>query len=312
MTDLPQKRSPDSPRRLSGGADKINLFLDAIWMERGLSEDTLTAYRQDLTQYAGWLESCGLQLDEAKREHIEAFLAAELGRGLSSRSVARILSSVRAYYRQLLDSGSVAIDPSDQVESPKLGRTLPKTLSEQEVDDLMAAPDLTRPKGLRDRVMLELLYATGLRVSELLSLKVAQLNLNAGFLRITGKGARERIVPVGEIALDWLTRYLQEVRPVLTGASSSELLFPGRSGKQMTRQSFWYMVKRYALQAGLRIPPSPHTLRHAFATHLLNNGADLRAVQMLLGHADLSTTQIYTHVASERLQQMHGLHHPRG
>ena len=226
--------------------------------------------------------------------------------------MARILSSVRAYYRQLLDSGLVAIDPSDQVESPKLGRTLPKTLSEQEVDDLMAAPDLTRPKGLRDRVMLELLYATGLRVSELLSLKVAQLNLNAGFLRITGKGARERIVPVGEIALDWLTRYLQEVRPVLTGASGSELLFPGRLGKQMTRQSFWYMVKRYALQAGLRIPPSPHTLRHAFATHLLNNGADLRAVQMLLGHADLSTTQIYTHVASERLQQMHGLHHPRG
>ncbi len=281
-------------------------------MERGLSEDTLTAYRQDLTQYAGWLDSLGLQLDKAKREHIEAFLAAELGRGLSSRSVARMLSSVRAYYRQLLDSGRAATDPSDHVESPRLGRTLPKTLSEQEVDNLMAAPDLTRAKGLRDRVMLELLYATGLRVSELLSLKVAQLNLNAGFLRITGKGARERIVPVGEIALDWLTRYLQEVRPGLTGASGSELLFPGRLGKQMTRQSFWYMVKRYAQQAGLRNPPSPHTLRHAFATHLLNNGADLRAVQMLLGHADLSTTQIYTHIASERIQQMHGLHHPRG
>ncbi|HAC35161.1 MAG TPA: site-specific tyrosine recombinase XerD [Gammaproteobacteria bacterium] len=312
MTDLAQKRSPESPRRRSAGVDRINLFLDAIWMERGLSEDTLTAYRQDLTQYAGWLDSLGLQLDKAKREHIEAFLAAELGRGLSSRSVARMLSSVRAYYRQLLDSGRAATDPSDHVESPRLGRTLPKTLSEQEVDNLMAAPDLTRAKGLRDRVMLELLYATGLRVSELLSLKVAQLNLNAGFLRITGKGARERIVPVGEIALDWLTRYLQEVRPGLTGASGSELLFPGRLGKQMTRQSFWYMVKRYAQQAGLRNPPSPHTLRHAFATHLLNNGADLRAVQMLLGHADLSTTQIYTHIASERIQQMHGLHHPRG
>ena len=291
---------------------EIDKFLDALWMERGLSEHTLAAYRRDLHRFSSWLNSDGTLLAVAERTDIQGFLAAELARGLSARSVARELSSVRTYYRYLLNEGARPSDPTEQVESPKQGQSLPATLSEDDVADLLSAPDVTRPKGLRDRAMLELLYATGLRVSELIGLRELQINLQAGIVRVTGKGSRERIVPMGEEAQLWLQRYLQLGRPQLLSDIASDVLFPGRNGNSMTRQTFWHIIRRYAQRADIAHHLSPHTLRHAFATHLLNHGADLRAVQMLLGHANLSTTQIYTHVARERLQKLHADHHPRG
>ena len=300
----------DATMSTDAGNGQIDAFLDALWMERGLSQHTLAGYRRDLLHFSDWLRP-GLP-DRAVRADIQGFLAAELGRGLSPRSVARALSSIRAYYRYLINSGLRTDDPAERVETPKLGKSLPITLSENDVAALLAAPDVDTPRGLRDRAMLELIYATGLRVSELIGLREAQLNLAAGIVRVVGKGSRERIVPMGEIAQEWLQRYLAVGRPMLLDGVVSDLLFPGRHGKMMTRQTFWHIIKRTAQVAGIQRTPSPHTLRHAFATHLLNHGADLRAVQMLLGHANLSTTQIYTHVARERLQKLHAEHHPRG
>jgi len=291
---------------------EIDQFLDALWMERGLSEHTLAGYRRDLYRFADWLIEQNAFLPGAEQFHIQGFLTFELKRGLSPRSVVRALSSVRAYYRYLLNNGRRLTDPAEQVESPKLGRYLPTSLSENDVVALLAAPDVAAPRGLRDRAMLELLYATGLRVSELTGLRELQLNLRSGIVRVIGKGSRERIVPMGEEAQEWLQRYLEQGRPQLLKDTVSDVLFPGRGGNRMTRQTFWHIIKRYANQAGISSSLSPHTLRHAFATHLLNHGADLRAVQMLLGHANLSTTQIYTHVARERLQKLHAEHHPRG
>jgi integrase/recombinase XerD len=230
----------------------------------------------------------------------------------SPRSAARALSCLRGFYRHLLRSGDISADPTLDLDSPRIGRPLPKTLSEEDVEALLQAPELDNAVGFRDRCMLELLYACGLRVSELTGLRLSELSLNQGVVRVSGKGGKERLVPVGEEALHWLQRYLREVRPELLGTQASDMLFPGRRGEAMTRQTFWYRIKHHARVAGISKPISPHVLRHAFATHLVNHGADLRVVQLLLGHSDLSTTQIYTHVARQRLQDLHGQHHPRG
>ena len=291
---------------------EIDRFLDQLWMERGLSDHTLSAYRRDLRKFSGWLEQSEIGMRAAGRADIQNFLVHESKRGLKPRSLARLLSSIRAYYSSLLLDGILSKDPAAEVDSPKLGQSLPASLSEEQVVALLAAPDIESAKGLRDRAMLELLYATGLRVSELIGLRDSQINLRAGIVRVMGKGSRERIVPMGEVAQQWLQRWLRQGRPELLLQASSDLLFPGRAGKMMTRQTFWHIIKRCAANAGIGQQLSPHTLRHAFATHLLNHGADLRSVQMLLGHANLSTTQIYTHVARERLQQLHAVHHPRG
>lgn len=290
----------------------IDRFLDQLWMERGLSDHTLSAYRRDLRKFSGWLEQSEIGMRAAGRADIQNFLVHESKRGLKPRSLARLLSSIRAYYSSLLLDGILSKDPAAEVDSPKLGQSLPVSLSEEQVVALLAAPDIESAKGLRDRAMLELLYATGLRVSELIGLRDSQINLRAGIVRVMGKGSRERIVPMGEVAQQWLQRWLRQGRPELLLQASSDLLFPGRAGKMMTRQTFWHIIKRCAADAGIGQQLSPHTLRHAFATHLLNHGADLRSVQMFLGHANLSTTQIYTHVARERLQQLHAVHHPRG
>lgn len=291
----------------------IEAYLDEVWMEEGLSSNTLSAYRVDLRACAGWLalnrpETCLLQ---AGAPDLLAYLAARTT--LSLRSLARLQSALRHYYRHQLRHGRIAIDPTAAIESPKFGRRLPDTLSETEVEALLTAPDDSTTLGLRDRAMLELLYATGLRVSELVTLGRDQVNPRAGVLRVSGKGSKERLVPIGETALDWLERYLAEARAGMLGSRLTDALFVTSRGESMTRQNFWYLIKRYAMAAG--IDPaglSPHTLRHAFATHLVNHGADLRVVQLLLGHSDLSTTQIYTHVALERLKRLHERHHPRG
>lgn len=290
----------------------VDAFLDATWMEKGLSENTLAAYRRDLQAFDGWLQGRGTGLLGVTAADIHGFLAHRLQQGLSARSTARFLSSLRGFYHYLLRENRLAEDPTLLVDSPKLGRPLPKSLTEQDVDALLSAPDIEDPLGLRDRAMLELLYACGLRVSELTGLRMANLGLNQGVVRITGKGGKERLVPMGEEALVWLQRYLKESRPELVGPGSEDIVFPSRRGQPMTRQTFWHRLKRHAVVAGVRKPLSPHTLRHAFATHLLNHGADLRAVQLLLGHSDLSTTQIYTHVARQRMQELHAKHHPRG
>lgn len=290
----------------------IERFIDAIWMEQGLSEHTLAAYRSDLRHLARWLQFQGLTLEVAERDLLMAFMAYLGEAGHQARSSARVLSAMRRFYRYLLREGVREDDPTALIDAPKLGRRLPDSLSESEVEALLAMPDCDSALGLRDRCMLETLYATGLRVSELVSLNLRQLNLRQGLLQVTGKGNKARLVPLGEEALDWLQRYQAQSRPELLNAKESEVLFVTRRGGGMTRQAFWYLIKRYTKQAGITKHLSPHTLRHAFATHLLNHGADLRAVQMLLGHSDLSTTQIYTHVARERLKSLHQQHHPRG
>jgi integrase/recombinase XerD len=290
----------------------IDRFLDALWLERGLSEHTRNAYRSDLGHYNAWLQARGLALEAAGREAILDHLAWRLAEGYQARSTARFLSGLRGFYRHLLRDGLIAEDPTLQVELPHIGRPLPKSLSEADVEALLEAPEVDDPLGLRDRAMLEVLYACGLRVSELVSLGLDQLNPRQGVLRVFGKGSKERLVPLGEQALDWLERYQREARPLLLGGRPSDVLFPSLRGEQMTRQAFWYRIKHHAQVAGIARPLSPHTLRHAFATHLLNHGADLRVVQMLLGHSDLSTTQIYTHIARARLQELHARHHPRG
>lgn len=291
----------------------IESFLDTLWMERGLSENTLSAYRSDLTAVSSWLGDVGLDLRAAKREDLLRYLAARVNEGARPRTTARLLSSLRRFYRHQLRLGSVAVDPTALIDAPKVGRPLPHVLTEEQVEGLLAAPDVDLPLGLRDRAMLELLYACGLRVSELVGLRVDQFDLNQGVLRITGKGSRERLVPVGDEAASWAQRYLREGRAsLLDGWGASDFLFVTRRGGPMTRQAFWQLIRRYAGKAGYDGHLSPHTLRHAFATHLLNHGADLRVVQMMLGHSDLSTTQIYTHVAQLRLQALHARHHPRG
>lgn len=290
----------------------IEGFLDALWMERGLSEHTLAAYRTDLRGLARALTARGMGLLEAQRADLLEYMAQRVQAGARPRSTARLLSSIRRFYQHWVRQGILPADPSAQIDAPKLGRDLPKTLTETEVERLLRAPSTQTLEGQRDRAMLELLYATGLRVSELVALNVEQVNLRQGVVRTTGKGRRERLVPMGEEAQACLEDYLRGARPDLLRGRSCPALFPTRRGTAMTRQAFWYLIKRYARAADIHKPLSPHTLRHAFATHLLNHGADLRVVQLLLGHSDLSTTQIYTHVARERLKDLHQRHHPRG
>ena len=287
----------------------IERFVDRMWLERGLSQNTQASYRSDLALFSRWLLPRGGGLVVATELEIRDYLAA---RRLHARSQARLLSSLRQFYRHLNADRQREDDPTAQLESPKLGLRLPTTLGEKDVERLLEAPPTDEALGLRDRAMLELMYASGLRVSELVGLKTTSVNAAAGAVMMSGKGGKERIVPVGEIALRWLERYLREARPELVDRQASDWLFVTRRGGPMTRQNFWLLIKRYADQAGIRSALSPHTLRHAFATHLLEHGADLRAVQSLLGHADLSTTQIYTHVAKQRLRELHRSHHPRG
>jgi len=290
----------------------IERFLDAIWLESGLSNNTLAAYRVDLERFGDWLDRDAQTLLEAQRSQLLSYLADRVADGAKPRSTARLLSSLRRFYRYWLREGKISLDPTADVASPMLGRGLPKSLSEQDVERLLAAPDTNTLLGLRDRAMLETLYATGLRVTELVLLGVTQIDLNAGVVRVTGKGQRERLVPLGEEALTWIEEYLSIARPDLLKGRACDSVFVTARGKAMTRQAFWHLIKRHATRGAIDIALSPHTLRHAFATHLLNHGADLRAVQMLLGHSDLSTTQIYTHVARERLRTLHERHHPRG
>lgn len=290
----------------------IDRFLDAIWVERGLSQNTLSSYRRDLVSLGQYLQGENCILVDASEVHIRACLSWRFEQKYNRRSTARFLSCTRGFYRYLLRENILQHDPSATIESPKLVPAPPKTLSEADVEALLAAPDLEDPIGLRDRAMIEVLYASGLRVSELVSLTMAQINLRQGVVRIMGKGSKERLVPLGEEALDWVTRYLRESRPVLLKGKPGEILFPSLRAQMMTRQTFWHRLKYWTQVAGIQKALSPHTLRHAFATHLLNHGADLRVVQLLLGHSDLSTTQIYTHVAKQRLQDLHSAHHPRG
>ncbi|MEH6783718.1 MAG: site-specific tyrosine recombinase XerD [Alcanivorax jadensis] len=288
----------------------IDSWLDQQWLEKGLSEHSLESYRRDIRQLAVWLQGQQGALLQCERYQLLEFLAARHQQGVGARSVARQLSAVKSFYRWLKREGRIEEDPALLIERPKTGRPLPKTLTEADVEALLAAPDVSTPLGLRDRAMLELIYATGLRVTELVTLTQSQINPRQGLVRVIGKGDKERLVPLGEESLHWLARYLREARPLLLG-DNQELLFPSRRGTCMTRQTFWHRIKQMAMVAGVEKKLSPHTLRHAFATHLLNHGADLRVVQLLLGHSDLSTTQIYTHVAQQRLQDLYQKHHPR-
>ena len=290
----------------------ITRFLDAVWMERGLSPNTLAAYRADLTALARWLKVRGVDVTRTARNDLLGFIAWRVETGARPRSTARQLSSFRRFFRWAVREGVLAEDPTAQIAMPKIGRSLPKSLSEAEVDSLLGAPAVADPLGHRDRTMLEVLYATGLRVSELVNMRYSQVNLNQGVLRIVGKGNRERLIPLGEEAVRWLGEFVAGPRGEILLDRQTEYLFPTRRGDRMTRQAFWHIIKRYAARAGVERELSPHTLRHAFATHLLNHGADLRVVQMLLGHSDRSTTQIYTHVARERMKDLHAAHHPRG
>ena len=290
----------------------IDQFLDAVWLESGLSANTLAAYRTDLKKISDWLEKRKQSLDKATKAELFDYLAHTVRSGISARSSARQLSSLRRFYRYLAREGIAESDPTSDLESPVIGKTLPKTLSESSVEQLLAAPAENTALGIRDRAMLETIYASGLRVSELVNLALSELDSTAGLVRVTGKGGRERIVPLGEEALAHLGQYLNDARPELLRDRVSEAVFVTRRGGPMSRQAFWQLIKRYATVAGVDEALSPHSLRHAFATHLLNHGADLRSVQMLLGHSNLSTTQIYTHVARARLQSLHAEHHPRG
>jgi integrase/recombinase XerD len=290
----------------------VSRFLDAVWMERGLASNTLAAYRADLTALSRWLAERGVQITRTTRAELLAFIAYRVDAGARPRSTARQLSSFRRFFRYLVREGVLRDDPTAQIAMPKIGRSLPKSLTEEEVESLLNAPAIADPLGHRDRTMLEVLYATGLRVSELVNLKYSQINTNQGVIRIIGKGNRERLIPLGEEAVRWLTEFVKGPRNEILLDRTTDYLFPTRRGDRMTRQAFWHIIKRYARKAQIEKELSPHTMRHAFATHLLNHGADLRVVQMLLGHSDLSTTQIYTHVARERMKELHERHHPRG
>ena len=299
-----------SPPASAADIRSIEEFIDLSWMERGLAAATLSAYRSDLSRFSGWLSRRGRRLEQARRLDVLDFLSEHAH--WPPRTIARRLSALRRFYQHLEREGRISNNPCDRVDAPRLGRPLPDVLTEQEVERLLAAPNLETASGLRDRAMLEVLYATGLRVSELVGLRPEQVNLVQGVLRVVGKGGKERLVPLGEPAVDWLERFLREGRADILGVKRTSALFPTSRGSAMTRQAFWYLVKRYSVRAGISRDVSPHTLRHAFATHLLDHGADLRVVQMLLGHRDISTTQIYTHIARERLKVMHARHHPRG
>ncbi|MBI2994865.1 MAG: site-specific tyrosine recombinase XerD [Gammaproteobacteria bacterium] len=294
----------------SAASSLLDSFLDSLWVERGLSDNTLQAYRADLNAFCRWQARSGGALTDTRAADILAFLGAHSRN--SVRTIARRLSSLRRFFQFLVREGHMRHDPTATVESPRIGRSLPKSLTEAEVELLLAAPDVRTDSGLRDRALLEVLYATGLRVSELVNLRVEQVNLRQGVVRIIGKGNKERLVPMGEPAVQWLTHYMQVARPALLKNSPAATLFPGRGVRPLTRQAFWHAIKRHAATVGIGKSLSPHVLRHAFATHLLNHGADLRVVQLLLGHVDISTTQIYTHVARERLKKLHAQHHPRG
>ena len=288
----------------------IELFLDALWSERGLSENTLSAYGSDLRIFAKWLKH-KILLDVDSSD-ISGFLAKRYQDGVGNRTSARILSSLRRFYAYLNRENIKTDDPTSLIESPHIGKPLPISLSEQDVEALLNAPETTAALGFRDRAMLEMLYAAGLRVSELVGLTQDQINFRLGVVRIIGKGNKERLVPIGEEALNWLEQYISLHRKTILGQRQSPIVFVTNRGKGMTRQAFWHIIKRCAKKAGINKELSPHTLRHAFATHLLNHGADLRVVQLLLGHSDLSTTQIYTHIAKARLQELHAKFHPRG
>lgn len=300
--------------RLPAESDQsiIAQYLDHLWLERGLSDNTRFSYERDLNHFACWLNDRKLTLLEVVREDLQRHLHWRIEHQLRPTSTSRLLSTLRGFYRFLLREHQITADPTLNIDSPKRGRPLPKTLTEADVEALLAAPDVSTALGLRDRTMLELLYACGLRVSELVDLRLDELNRRMGVMRIVGKGDKERMLPVGDEALSWLSRYLRDARPELGADPRVEELFLSRRGQAMTRQTFWHRIKRYAVEAGIDKPLSPHVLRHAFATHLLNHGADLRVVQMLLGHSSLSTTQIYTHIATARLQSLHREHHPRG
>ncbi|ROO31788.1 site-specific tyrosine recombinase XerD [Salinisphaera japonica] len=293
-------------------AETIARFIDALWAERGLSKATLDAYQADLARFAASEQCPSNGLLAVAPGDIQAYLAARTGPGNSPRSVARLLSSLRQFYRHERRAGRITADPTALIDSPAQGQRLPKTLSEADVEALIRAPDTDTELGLRDRAMLELMYAAGLRVSELVSASLSQVNTRQGVIRVMGKGGRERLVPIGEAAGAWIQRYVAGARGLLLGAHVSDALFVTGRGGAMTRQNVWHRIRGHAERAGIAKAVSPHALRHAFATHLLNHGADLRAVQILLGHADLSTTQIYTHVARARLKALHGEHHPRG
>ncbi|HEY8520876.1 MAG TPA: site-specific tyrosine recombinase XerD [Gammaproteobacteria bacterium] len=308
-----QKDPPESYASQADGAKAlIDRFLDAIWMERGLSENTLGAYRADLMALSQRLAERGVDLLHARRSDVLDYIAWRVENGAKPRSTARQLSSFRRFYRYLLREGVLTEDPTAQIAMPKIGRSLPQSLTEEEVEALLNAPAVNDPLGHRDRAMLEVLYATGVRVSELINLRMNQINLNQGVLRIVGKGDRERLIPLGDQAQDWVREFVEGPRIEILLERQTDYLFPTRRGDRMTRQAFWHIIKRYAKKAGIKKKLSPHTVRHAFATHLLNNGADLRVVQLLLGHSDVSTTQIYTHVARERMKEIHSRHHPRG
>ncbi len=291
----------------------IDKFVNSLWLENGLSQHTLDAYSRDLSSYANWAaQGHASDFTGSSKDDLYNFLSCRINNGIKPRSIARWLSSIRRFYAYLLRENRIEIDPSEFLESPKLGHSLPVSLSEKEVEKLLDTPDLNDVLGFRDKAMLELLYATGLRVTELVSLPFTSMSLNQGIVRVTGKGNKERLVPFGDEASFWLSDYINTIRPDILNGRVCNYLFVTRRGNYMTRQAFWYIIKKYALLADIKTQLSPHVLRHAFATHLLNHGADLRVVQLLLGHSDLSTTQIYTHIAKQRLQSLHALHHPRG
>ena len=312
----PSSRRQESlalPEVSPSDAALIAAWLERAWAEQGLARQSLDAYRRDLEGLARWLRGQGRPLLEVEREHLFAYLSERSRRQYATRSNARLLSSLRGFYAQQLRLGAIKDDPTALIDAPKLGRSLPKALSESEVEALLQAPDLTTLAGLRDRAMVEVMYAAGLRVSELVNLPAVAVNLRQGVLRVMGKGSKERLVPIGEEAQHWLEKYLEEARPALAGKRNVAPLFLGGNGEALTRQQFWNTVKKLAVNTGIELKRvSPHGLRHSFATHLLNHGADLRALQMLLGHASLSTTQIYTLVAREGLKRLHQQHHPRG
>lgn len=302
--DVSEQMSPDQ--------GVVEQFLDAMWMERGLSENTLASYRTDLVKLLKWMASNNYRLDFISLTGLQEYQSWLVDEGYKQTSRARMLSAIRRLFQYLHREKVRADDPSALLVSPKLPKRLPKDLTEEQVDALLDAPDPNDAMELRDKAMLELLYATGLRVTELVSLTMENISLRQGVVRVTGKGGKERLVPMGENAVDWIETFIEQGRSELLGENTSDVVFPSKRARQMTRQTFWHRIKHYAVIAGIDTELlSPHVLRHAFATHLLNYGADLRVVQMLLGHSDLSTTQIYTHVATERLKQLHSEHHPR-
>ncbi|TMO63697.1 site-specific tyrosine recombinase XerD [Pseudoalteromonas aurantia] len=303
---------PNDSDSIKSNADYIEAFLDSLFLEQGLSDNTLSAYRSDLDKFCQFLvkSSRDISLMEVESHDIEAYLAYRIDSGFKSRSTARSISALKRFFLYWVKEKAIAVTPLLSIAQPKIAQSLPKTLTEQEVEALLDAPDTDDALGLRDKAMLELLYATGLRVTELVGMRIEQINLRQAVVLVKGKGGKERLVPMGEEALHWIEQFLKVGRSQLI-KHATDFVFPSKRGVGMTRQTFWHRIKHYAILANVTSPLSPHTLRHAFATHLLNHGADLRVVQMMLGHSDLSTTQIYTHVASERLKSLHQQHHPR-